>query len=290
MLLYILKYIIIKNNNMECPSCNKSFTSQKNLCYHISNNVCQKFNQKNCPLCGHVFSTIQMCKYHVTHNVCQKKSKPKIVLKLKGSCMDMSKDELIIKVAQLEGENKALKENPQHINSTNNFILFPTAYGKEDLAYIQQKLGDILEPLVKGRPSKCIPTLFNTIHNNKQLPEYHNVYTPSERSSYAMVSNGESFTHVPKKTIIDKIIEDKRSLLNDYVDKNERLGDKVLKKYEMYQDQLDSDNSEIRKTLELEIGGLLLDMKSVIAKDEKTRNLLDKVSEGDFVLPIGEDN
>jgi hypothetical protein len=41
---------------------------------------------------------------------------------------------------------------------------------------------------------------------------------------------------------------------------------------------------EIRKTLELEIGGLLLDMKSVIAIDEKTRKLLDKVSEGDFVL------
>ena len=87
------------------------------------------------------------------------------------------------------------------------------------------------------------------------------MYTQSERSSYALVSDGESFHYRPKKTIIDQIIEDKLTLLNEYIDTNgSLLGEKVLKKYEEYQNQIDGD-PEFRKNLEMEIGGLLLDMK-----------------------------
>ena len=122
------------------------------------------------------------------------------------------------------------------------------------------------------------------IHNNQKIPEYHNVYISSERSNYAMVSDGESFKYINKKTIIDQIIEDKRSILNQYIDDNgEQLGEKVLAKYDKYQNQID-ENSEFRKDLEVEIGGLLLDMKSVIANDDKTRQLLDKVNDGQYDL------
>ena len=57
----------------------------------------------------------------------------------------------------------------------------------------------------------------------------------------------------------------------------------LLKKYDKYQDQIDTD-TEFRKGLEMEIGGLLLDMKAVIANDEKTRHLLEKVEDNDFEL------
>lgn len=76
----------------------------------------------------------------------------------------------------------------------------------------------------------------------------------------------------------------KRSILNQYVvEHNEQLGEEVLNKYEKYQEQIDN-NSKFRKMLEIEIGGLLLDMKSVIASDEKTRQLLDKVNDGQYEL------
>ena len=42
---------------------------------------------------------------------------------------------------------------------------------------------------------------------------------------------------------------------------------------------------KFREELELEIGGILLNMKSVIADDEKTRRLLEKVEAGEFDLP-----
>jgi hypothetical protein len=77
--------------------------------------------------------------------------------------------------------------------------------------------------------------------------------------------------------VIEEIIESKRSILNNYVDKNgDQLGEKVLKKYERYQERID-DDSEFRKDIETEIGGLLLNMKSVIANDEKTRKLFEKL-------------
>ena len=96
-----------------------------------------------------------------------------------------------------------------------------------------------------------------------------------------MISDGKVFKHQPKN-VIDQIIESKRLILREYVDTNgDQLGEKVLQKYERYTDLLDED-VEFRKNLELEIGGMLLDMKAIIANDEKTRQLLDKVNDGDL--------
>jgi len=282
---------------MNCEKCGKTFTSKQNLNYHLSHNVCQK-NIIKCDLCGSIFTTKNSLSYHVINKVCVKKSlqiKKKIQLKSQINVYEkLSKSELLVKLLQLEGKIDTLTENvgviPTTINNTTNNnisvgLFFPKAYGNEDLKYIIQKMGDFMGPLIRNHTFNSIPTLFNQIHNNQQFPEYHNIYSTNEKSTYAMVSDGQTFRHHSKKTIIDQIIEDKRSILNQYVDENgEQLGEKVLKKYEKYQDRID-DDPEFRKNLEIEIGGLLLDMKSVIANDEKTRRLLDKVDAGQFELP-----
>ena len=269
----------------QCPICQKVFTGGTSLNYHISNKVCQKINNKRCHKCGQIFSTKQMCRYHILHEVCDdmKKHKPKLTLKTKYD--DMSKEELVIKLIQSETEIRKLRENPTtHIGNNVNVVVFPNAFGQENMELITQKLGDIIGPLIKNRPHNTIPALFSQIHDNDKLPEYRNVYLPNERSSYALVSDGKKFVYRPKKNVIDQIIEEKRSLINSYIDNNgDQFGEKVLKKYDTYQERLD-DNEEFRKELEMEIGGLLLNMKSIIANDEKTRQLLEKVGEGDFEL------
>lgn len=275
----------------ECPECHKQLRSKRTFESHVSNNICRK-RCHICSFCNKNFTRKESLQYHLERQVCRK-LKPKIVLK--NVYAELSRDQLINKLVQTEseltyvkGEYNSLKENPQHI--INNIVIYPKAFGKEDIGYIQQKLGDIFKQLIKDPTLQYIPNLFVQIHNNEQLPEYHNVYTTSEHSSYALVSDGKKFKYCPKKTVIDQIIEDKRSLLNQYVDDNDgQLGKKVLDKYERYENQID-ENSDFRKQLELEleIGGLLLDMKSVIANDEKTRKLLDKVDKGNFGLPTDE--
>lgn len=293
-----------------CSHCHHTFSSPTSLKYHTIHQVCQKLtDNRTCQLCGKSFTTRKRCQYHITNSVCARQGssstsddsptpddlpsatvvKPKIQLKFKSTSgskyADLSKDELITRLTIMESKYDTLKENPQTINN-NQVVVCPTAYGQEDLQRVQQILGDICGSVIKHQTFNSIPTLFNKIHNSKQLPEYHNVYATSERSNFAMVSDGNTFKFRPKKNIIDQIIEDKRSILNQYIDQNgDRLGEKVLAKYERYQEQID-DDPEFRKNLELEIGGLLLDMKSVIADDEKTRQLLDRVDEGEFELPV----
>ena len=170
----------------------------------------------------------------------------------------------------------------QNIRQQVNFNIFPVKYGTEDLSHTLKFSGDFMKDFIKQTdPTKSIPELFEQIHRDESLPEFHNVFTSSERSSYALVSDGTTFRNKPKKTVIDQIIEDKRSLIYMYVDKNgDKLGDKVLKKYTAYGEHLD--DKDVQEQLQLEIGGLLLDMKSVIANDDKTRRLLEKVDEGHF--------
>jgi len=282
---------------MDCLICGKVFSDKRALKYHMDHKVCQK-TQIVCHLCNKEFTTLKGLHYHIENKVCvqrkQKqtpKLKPKLVLRNKYN--QMSHNELVDQLIHLQGKYESLKENPQNINNinniNNNIIIFPKEFGKEDMSYIQQKLGDIVGPLVKSHMFDSIPRLFCKIHNNQVIPEYHNVFSTSERSNYAMISDGHLFKHQPKKTVIDQIIESKRSILRNYIDSNgDQLGEKVLQKYEKYQDRIDED-MEFRKHLELEIGGMLLDMKSVIANDEKTRQLLDKVNDGEFdLLPSDE--
>lgn len=273
----------MSTSTFKCPKCGKVLSSSYSLNYHIVKKVCYK-PDRICPTCERVFKTKRSYQYHIEQNVCTR-VKPKLRLKVKYA--QMSHDDLVAEIAQLKGKYDALRENPQNVttNTINNVVVFPDAFGGEKIERVCQKLGDILGPLIRNHTFSSIPNLFGVIHNSQQLPEYHNVFSPSERSSYALVSDGKTFRYRPKKTIIDQIIEDKRSILNQYVDQNgDLLGQKVLKKYEKYQNDIDSD-SEFRKILELEIGGMLLDMKAVIADDGRTRHLLDKVTEGDFELP-----
>ena len=270
----------------QCKNCQKIFKSKQALSYHIKNNVCKK-HEHICEYCSSQLSSKQMLEYHMSKKVCEKREKPiengydvenyKIKLKKADEHIRNLENEICF----LKGENKALKEHPQ---TQNNVVIFPNAYGKENINHILKKLGDILGPLLKNQTFHSIPSLFEKIHTAKQLPEYHNVYTTSEKSGFALVSDGERFRNRPKKTVIDQIIEEKRSILNNYVDNNEKqLGKEVLNKYEKYQDKLDSDPA-FRRNLELEIGGLLLDMKSIIANDDLTRHLLKKLDEGNFEL------
>jgi hypothetical protein len=191
--------------------------------------------------------------------------------------------------AKLEGENKALKENPRNVTNNNqiNFI-FPKAFGTEHVGDILVKLPNLLHDALTKHTGRSVEYLTEQIHCNREIfPEYTNVFIRGYKSPFALVSNGERFQNKPQKRIIEQLIEDSISMLQTYVDNNgEKYGQRILDKYERYRDMVEENNhekkTERRKDLEVEIAGMLLDMRPIIEATPVIKQMLDKLEEGKF--------
>ena len=292
----------------KCDLCAKSFKKKQGLDYHLLKKVCQR--QKNtCHYCGKSFSNQTGYIYHMNNFVCQIKLKPKIKLKLTNIDQQIKQLEEKIGLLKeennlLKGENRALKENPQTVNKIDKQqinVIFPQAFGNEELNYILSKVPDLLHDAFTKHVGRSIEYITEKIHCNKEVfPEYTNVYIRGYKSPFALVSDGNKFQHKPQKRIIDQIIEKCRSMLQEYADDNgEKYGQKIIDKYERYMSLVDMDGrdkenghgkknmynakkSERRKDLELEIAGLLLDMRSVIESDPNVQMMLNKLEDGEF--------
>lgn len=271
-----------------CPQCNKYLSSKRTLEYHTNHNVCRK-NTHICHLCQTIFSSKQRLDYHISQNVCDRKTKIHVTLKHMDDASDkLSKKILYEENLRLKGENKALKENPQTINNHQINLIFPKAFGNEEVSHILDKLPNLLHDAITKHGNRSVAYLTEQIHCNKEIfPEYTNVYICGYKSPFALVSDGKEFKHKPQKRTIDQIIEKSISMLQNYVDNNdEKYGRRIIDKYEKYRDLVEFDEgerkSEMRKDLEIEIAGMLLDMRKVIESDPHIKTMLDELEEGNF--------
>ena len=90
---------------------------------------------------------------------------------------------------------------------------------------------------------------------NPNLPLYNSVRITNKRDPFAQVSNGTKYIYESKK----KIIENKRHILQQYVDDNgNKYGEKILNRYQNYVDFLDDDKE--------------LNVSDVIGSDEWSKN------------------
>lgn len=268
-----------------CPLCNHNFSQNSRLKYHMEHHVCENKKKseadKICPFCQHVFISKRKCQSHIEHKMCP-------INNDRIKQLEEENNRLCIEIKSLK---HSLNEHPQIINNFNSQsnqinIVFPQAFGHEKIDEILQKMPALLHETLTKHGCSPISFLTSKIHcDSNVFPEYNNVYINSVRDPYAMVSNGNKFTHRPKNLIIGDIIEQSISWLQSYVDDNgDKLGDKVIKKYEQYRDlveQSHSDSTEsnqARDNLELEIGGLLLDMKNVIVNHfPQTKQMIDQL-------------
>jgi hypothetical protein len=228
-----------------------------------------------------------------THSAPLEQKKVKIPMVLKNTSQELNVEELLAqlsetkeKLVEMTGKYDALKENPQTVNTQQINMFFPTAFGKEDIKRITEKLPTLLRDAITHHCDRSIAYLTEKIHCNKEVfPEYTNVYISNLKLPYAMVSDGTRFRHKSKKTIIDEIIEQSVHMLQIYVDGSD-LTQKIFKRYAQYQDLIevgrDEKKSEERKELEIEIAGMLLDMRDVIGSDPRIKSMLNELEDGHF--------
>ena len=175
--LYIKTFLCTRLYKMfKCQYCDKNFRCQANLTYHYTQKVCHK-PDRTCPMCGYVFTTKRKCQIHVENKTCQNHPKVKVTLKSttsnpKVDYKSLSQDELIERLTQMETKYQTLQENPQNVQNiqNNQIVVFPSEFGQETIQNIQEKLGDILTPLIK-KGGSYIPILTDQIHCSKRMPE-----------------------------------------------------------------------------------------------------------------------
>lgn len=274
---------------MICSHCNKSFLSKKALIYHGNHNVCMK-SPNVCGICGKQFTSNTALTYHMAHKVCfsQEKEQPqkKIKLTLKCNHQHYTTEELLQKVSQLEGKLATLSENPQTINNNQisqisqinnqiNIIVPPAFLTLDNGQTLMKHMPNLLHNALSKHPSNFISYLIKETNCNPNLPLYNSIKITNKREPYAQISDGEKYIYASKKSIITQLIENKRHILQEYVDNHgDKYGEKILKRYQNYVDFLD-DEKEALKELEVDIICMLLNVSDLIGSEDWSKKLLE---------------
>jgi hypothetical protein len=261
-----------------CEKCHKEFKSEKGYILHMTKNICVKQN-RTCTTCNRIFTDKRSLEYHITHVKCTEK----ITLRLKDPNQIQPRteheanDELRSENLLLKGEIKALKENPQIVNNTNqtiNIMVPPAFLSPDNGKQLTKQLPNLLHIALSKHPANCISYLIQETNCNPNMPLYNSIKITNKKDPYAQISDGDKFIFASKKKIIAELIENKRHILQEYVDNNgDKYGEKILRRYQNYVDFLD-DDKETQKDLEIDIICMLLNISDLIGSDEWSKKLL----------------
>jgi len=271
----------------KCPSCDKQLHSNQAYEYHIKHNSCK--SKFICERCRKKLKSKQAVEYHTKHNSCElhmsNNIKPKIILKnVRENNMTIDEmKQLITELSEvnseLRGEIKALRENPQTVNNHINIVVPPAFLSLDNYEHISRDIPNLLHDALSHHPANCIKYLIQETTCNPQLPQYNSIKVTNKKDPIIQISDGNMYILASKKKIIDDLIQNKREILQEYVDqKGEKYGEKILKRYENYLDALDNDKS-IQKELEVDIIIMLLNISKIIGSDEWSKHLLDNLKE-----------
>lgn len=243
--------------SFKCDLCLKTFTTKRNLNYHLNKKVCTK-TSKTCQLCGYTFKNNRLLEYHRTHNVC-------------------TEEKLKINTPELEDVNKTLIENPR---TTNSITIVPPEFLKLDnYRQISRQFPNLLHIALSKHPADFISYLIKETNCNPSLPLYNSIIITNRKDNFAQISDGKKYVYSTKKSSIERLIENKKSILREYVDNNGDIySEKTLKRYQNYIDQLD-ENKEIKKELEIDIMCMLLNISDLIGSDEWSKKLFGDLKE-----------
>ena len=262
-------------DSFTCPMCQRSFKSKQGMTRHIEGEVCIKPN-RTCHMCGKVFTDRRNCVNHMTNKVCQQKSKIKLTLKtdIRDENLRLSGQvEIHPQIVNNNSGNNQIVNN-QTVNQTVNIIVPPAFLKMENYQHLVEQMPHLLHKALSLHPGNCISYLIKETNCNPNLPLYNSVRITNKRDPFAQVSNGTKYIYESKK----KIIENKRHILQQYVDDNgDKYGEKILNRYQNYVDFLDDDKESL-KELEVDIICMLLNVSDVIGSDEWSKKLLDDLN------------
>jgi len=202
---------------------------------------------------------------------------------------EYSREELIAGLIKSTAEIKTLKENPKTVNNINNTnntnninninIIVPPDLSKTDtFDYIQKILPNLMHNALSKHPCNFISYMIRETNCNPSRPLFNCVKITNKNNDLALVSDGTKYVNTTKSKIISQLIDNKRGILQEYVDTNgDKYMAKILNRYQSYVDALD-DDKKIMKDLENDVICMLLDISAVIGKEDWSKKLLEDLN------------
>jgi hypothetical protein len=230
----------------KCKHCNKYYASQNSLCnhnkkFHLHNNVVESItkNTYNCRKCNKNFNNYQNRWAH--DKIC--KEDINIKLKQENDELKNKLHELLLQQAKIHPK-KLQKINNQLISNINinNGTIINNTYVKFGIINHSQILNEKTILNILNKPYQCIEESIKTIHFNKNLPEYNNIYITNMKDDIAYIFDGEKFISVKKNQVIEDLIDNHKEQIEDSFDLHKnKLRDFTCKRLQSFLDAINNE-------------------------------------------------
>ena len=263
-----------------CKLCNKMYASPSSLCNHnkkfhknnqdnnvnnVNDNVNNNVNDKKinvndvndkkiikCEYCNKIYSSRfsksnhkKICKFK-NNNIIENNTDKKIE-RLENTISELK--ELILQHAKIHPKtlqkiNKQLINNNNSINnnSNNNTNIIHNTYVKFGSVQHSSVLKESAILNILNRPFESLEESIKSIHFNKDLPEYNNIYITNMKDNLAYIFNGKQFISVRKNDILDELIDNhKDQIENSFEEFKNKLSDFRIKRIEAFLDLINND-------------------------------------------------
>jgi len=244
-----------------CSNCEYTSPMKKHVVRHI--------NRKN--PCGPGIKEIIEIPVEIVCEYCEKNFStfPNLTNHVKNYCKlkDKYKDDEIKKLKEeLRNVKNITINNNNNNNNTNNtnIIIVVNNYEETSIEKITDK---IFKNVLKDEPYKMIPNLIKVVHFNPDIPENHNICLSNrnKNNKYLQVYRNGHWEITDKDTEIDNLINDKETLLGDWVEENKDCHIGIVDKFEEYlETKYDVDTAKLIKD---EVELLLYNGRHLIKKN-----------------------
>ena len=239
----------------------------------INNIIDESLNNKLiCEYCSIKFTRIDNLNRHIKKSCKEKKKYDKIkaeerkqIIKLEDEKKDMNKqiNELIQKVGTTNNYNNKLDMSTSTNTNTNTSISTSTNiklnnYGEENLSMLTDSFMRNMIQL----PFGAIPKKIERIHFNNKYPENKNIRLLNKNDNKIQVLKDNKWTYVKKRDTIQRLIDDKNYLLDEYFEDNiGNFDEKFQRRFEKFREKVDELDKLLLRDLHEDIELILLNNK-----------------------------
>jgi hypothetical protein len=207
-------------NNIACKFCKKKFNHRSNKCNHEK--ICKFKNNIN--------------------NIDNINNTDKKIERLENTISELKN--LILQQAKIHPKTlqKINKQLINNITNTNNGTIINNTYVKFGSVQHSSVLKESAILNILNRPFESLEESIKSIHFNKDLPEYNNIYITNMKDNLAYIFNGKQFISVRKNDILDELIDNhKDQIENSFEEFKNKLSDFRIKRIEAFLDLINND-------------------------------------------------